>query len=628
MQVGPRTGMRRDPCAVCGMPVFLAEKLVISRTPYHRTCFRCARCKNQLTPGNYYETEEGEYCCETCPDEEETTKSPLLEQTLYHESNRDAMLLINKERESIKPQVLYKRSLSDEEKTSHRARLEEKKCSPQEEEKKEEISSPERRRNSQMRMSFMMENFLAKNTEDPATDKSHEKENEDEEEIIIAESIIEQAKKEGDRREPPKGTLTPSWVIEENVTLTKTIMPSPTPKYETIDTDKVDFSPLSDSTSNDTLKRANKNNSLNQLELIINDYDNAEDTRTLSSFTDTANHEHTNNSNNINIPHDDAPAPAPVALDDCKNSARTNTKDTIGSNIDTESLSLVQKRLKLFETRRVEDFVKNPSIVVVSSSSTSRHEQSNDLTQTNVDEGEDCHAVEPIIGECPDAQIPSSSTIEQDKSLTDGVVRVVTPSVDSSGSENKITSPPVPKRTNHKVSRKKEHFETKKSDVTVLNASGIDLSENEENYPSDLNPFDCDDVNNTDEQELPKKNHEPRVSTNPFGSSDEDDQEDAQVSAPPRPATRNIHKALENPQQSHLHYENEAPTKRRLKAPQINLNPFLSDEEEEHETDDDDDDNDDESIRRSSNTNTPVPKPRTIKYVPSQKDSHFLKISF
>lgn len=72
MQVGSRLGMRRDPCAACGLPVFLAEKLMIARAPYHRTCFRCARCGNQLTPGNYYETEEGQYCCETCPDEEES----------------------------------------------------------------------------------------------------------------------------------------------------------------------------------------------------------------------------------------------------------------------------------------------------------------------------------------------------------------------------------------------------------------------------------------------------------------------------------------------------------------------------------------------------------------------------
>ncbi|KAK2588006.1 hypothetical protein KPH14_004081 [Odynerus spinipes] len=64
--------MRRDPCAACGLPVFLAEKLVIGHAAYHRTCFRCARCGHQLMPDNYYETEEGQYCCETCPDEERT----------------------------------------------------------------------------------------------------------------------------------------------------------------------------------------------------------------------------------------------------------------------------------------------------------------------------------------------------------------------------------------------------------------------------------------------------------------------------------------------------------------------------------------------------------------------------
>jgi len=104
MQVGSRLGMRRDPCAACGLPVFLAEKLLIARAPYHRTCFRCARCSNQLMPGNYYETEEGQYCCETCPDEEETGDSVCHK---YTES-----VMSDMEREKCEP-----RPLSDEEKT-------------------------------------------------------------------------------------------------------------------------------------------------------------------------------------------------------------------------------------------------------------------------------------------------------------------------------------------------------------------------------------------------------------------------------------------------------------------------------------------------------------------------------
>ncbi|XP_023158349.1 myb-like protein X isoform X2 [Ceratitis capitata] len=62
---------KRDPCQKCQLPVFLAERLLVGKKVYHRTCLKCARCGSQLTPGSFYETEvDGEYCCETCPDEE------------------------------------------------------------------------------------------------------------------------------------------------------------------------------------------------------------------------------------------------------------------------------------------------------------------------------------------------------------------------------------------------------------------------------------------------------------------------------------------------------------------------------------------------------------------------------
>lgn len=113
-QVGSRLGMRRDPCAACGLPVFLAEKLLIARAPYHRTCFRCARCGNQLTPGNYYETEEGQYCCETCPDEE--VLLPASVRCKYAEST---MMPSAEQEWSSEPS----RPLSDEEKTEIKVRF-------------------------------------------------------------------------------------------------------------------------------------------------------------------------------------------------------------------------------------------------------------------------------------------------------------------------------------------------------------------------------------------------------------------------------------------------------------------------------------------------------------------------
>lgn len=65
---------RREPCRACGLPVFLAQRLIVSSHLYHRTCFRCARCSAQLSLANCYETQEGVFCCETCPDEEARNK--------------------------------------------------------------------------------------------------------------------------------------------------------------------------------------------------------------------------------------------------------------------------------------------------------------------------------------------------------------------------------------------------------------------------------------------------------------------------------------------------------------------------------------------------------------------------
>lgn len=113
--------MRRETCSVCSLPVFLAEKLVISRKTYHRTCFWCARCMNQLTPGNYYETEDGQYCCETCPDEDNvpnTSDKIDFQSSEISIINNDTLLTSDNSELSqinvIKQNLI---SISDEEKT-------------------------------------------------------------------------------------------------------------------------------------------------------------------------------------------------------------------------------------------------------------------------------------------------------------------------------------------------------------------------------------------------------------------------------------------------------------------------------------------------------------------------------
>jgi hypothetical protein len=54
--------------------VFLAERLKCFGRTFHRTCFKCARCSNQLSTANCYETESHAFCCEVCPDEEATER--------------------------------------------------------------------------------------------------------------------------------------------------------------------------------------------------------------------------------------------------------------------------------------------------------------------------------------------------------------------------------------------------------------------------------------------------------------------------------------------------------------------------------------------------------------------------
>ncbi|KAK6637734.1 hypothetical protein RUM44_008156 [Polyplax serrata] len=61
---------RLETCWSCRRPVFLAERLVAGGKLRHRTCFTCKRCGNQLNLVGYYETETGDFVCETCPDEE------------------------------------------------------------------------------------------------------------------------------------------------------------------------------------------------------------------------------------------------------------------------------------------------------------------------------------------------------------------------------------------------------------------------------------------------------------------------------------------------------------------------------------------------------------------------------
>lgn len=117
--------LKREPCQKCNLPVFLAERLVLGKKLFHRTCLKCARCQSQLTPGSFYETEvDGEFCCETCPDEEKefTLKERLKADVPVNEdvnkSFTEKLAMFQTDGKG-----LLQKSLSDEEKSKSLKRL-------------------------------------------------------------------------------------------------------------------------------------------------------------------------------------------------------------------------------------------------------------------------------------------------------------------------------------------------------------------------------------------------------------------------------------------------------------------------------------------------------------------------
>ncbi|XP_053626007.1 MICAL-like protein 1 isoform X2 [Plodia interpunctella] len=67
-----KTGL--DKCAACGLPVYLAQRLLVSHKLYHRRCFRCSNCSGHINPKNYELTEGSEFACDSCKNEKILSK--------------------------------------------------------------------------------------------------------------------------------------------------------------------------------------------------------------------------------------------------------------------------------------------------------------------------------------------------------------------------------------------------------------------------------------------------------------------------------------------------------------------------------------------------------------------------
>ncbi|XP_011866643.1 PREDICTED: probable serine/threonine-protein kinase kinX isoform X2 [Vollenhovia emeryi] len=552
--VGSRLGMRRDPCAACGLPVFLAEKLLIAGAPYHRTCFRCARCTNQLTPGNYYETEEGQYCCETCPDEEETD-------SVRHRYAESAAM--PGEKNEAGP-------LSDEEKTERKGML-------------ENAAVPDLiSHTSQMRQSFMTSHLLSEKLESTAKDTSASTKDVDSGRRDETKSRVDSAFPDDDENEEEE---------EEN------------------DDDDDD------------------------------DDDEEEEEESRSSVTGSPDMEKSNVErydvhsalNSLDIRSDEDQRSTAISFHDIdKKRGEEDTKESPGraderANPETR-LSLVQKRLQMFEARDKGDHVDKTD-----------HSKKRSAVTQNVTmvQGDSCDTSPDVLSvneeERPEKRLEEDSIIKiidkhKDSFDTVGIQRKKDSTITHDERSEENFSKDVVQANNGERLDKDTHFEEsskvrsiekRKESLakiedrrieanemnkghyesamgsSVLTAKGINLSEE---YPEDLNPFKSDeedDATGGKPRTVINSSRNNKVSTNPFDSEDEDVEEPE----PPKPAARS---KPENREMS--------ATKRILAAPQINLNPFWSEDEDEEQHG-----SDEERRDGTPPGNMPVPKPRTIK---------------
>ncbi|KAM3963121.1 MICAL-like protein [Aphomia sociella] len=68
------TKTAHEKCAACGLPVYLAQRLLVSHKLYHRRCFRCSKCSGHLSPKNFELIEGSEFTCDSCKNEKTLSK--------------------------------------------------------------------------------------------------------------------------------------------------------------------------------------------------------------------------------------------------------------------------------------------------------------------------------------------------------------------------------------------------------------------------------------------------------------------------------------------------------------------------------------------------------------------------
>ncbi|XP_031365950.1 uncharacterized protein DDB_G0284459-like isoform X3 [Apis dorsata] len=511
--------MRKDRCVVCGLPIFLAEKLVLARVAYHRTCFRCARCNNQLTIGNYYETEEGQYCCETCPDEE----IPVAITRNCDESSQFNRV------EKNKIDSNYQQFLSDEKhidkrifsldpvnKLDHRDR----------------IVPDLLAQTSRLRFNFISNQLLFEEGEQKFLANNTNATNENQSNFDRSTNFTSSANRKSESENDGNNELDSSKLESAFTSL----------KLESVDKENI---------------------------TKTNDYDDYY----VESSTNERDEQKSANSFQFDSITDKSPC-------------ESNDQSVERIQRDKNTSSIIEKTIRIFDkTRQDEIKVYN--------------NEDRDIETLNrkiqMKEYDVIGKSEKISMINPDA---TETIIGQNAALKDNVETDDSTQMDTF-EQSLAHATEINENLSIISDTTNREFETCTTVATNIN------SNLNEDYPEDLNPFKSDEEEEEEEEKISDKymtivntTESSKILTNPFENEEEIKRKEI---IPPRPAVRsNFNGNTVNRQ-----FSKERPTKRRLAAPQINLNPFWSDE---------DDHNSDLESKEKTCEMMPTPKPRTIKH--------------
>uniref|UniRef100_A0A182QDC5 MICAL-like protein 1 n=1 Tax=Anopheles farauti TaxID=69004 RepID=A0A182QDC5_9DIPT len=554
---------KRASCNRCSNPIFLAERISFGEKSYHRSCLKCARCGTQLTVGSFYETEtDGEYCCETCPDEEIQLEQRRESSASSEGSNHSAVV----ERKPSAPIVVgVSRNVRSSKLLDRISFFESAPLSDEE-------------KSSNLERKTRMSNFLKETLKD-------QEQNEDKPPDLPA-------------AEPPPTSVRDNSNGHDEAHAIETEEDAEDSDDDSADEPDVEdeFEKLVQGLDDEDLG-SQKSNEVHQLVVDhvthAKENDLAENVITpklivakeseVSSSAETAIRSNAVSEQPVSLKLEEPIETKPL---DEKQVSESSTFDIV-EEIGAEKLDDEQRS----EATHVNETIEASELKCEMIQAVQEDKTSNPLEEPSVQISDDVEKETPLAGAAvildtetltsalePEI-LPKDSTVPEESESTQLKILPVVEASESTESkllvpsettqDDTLTISKVPEKEKEEVktaaSLQKIDKEVDKNDVKEEKGT----SNSEEQYPSDLNPFGDDDDGEANEKivelrQVPGGKPVPtmrRVSTNPFGSEDEDDETpQSPVAKPPRPPPPKVKTPKPVPANPFDDEDNDGPT--------------------------------------------------------------------